>query len=133
MHQPHGEIDRGVIGHVHPEDLRRADQERALRARRVSRNSAVEQAREQMTERAEPAQDGGDQPAHQRTVAVGERFQPGMRAGALELVVEGAVTMQHTVQNVSGNPPCREARHFGGDCESLWRHGAEMFLRVYVT
>ncbi len=44
LHQPHRQIDRGMIGHVHPENLRGADQKRALRARRVGRDAAVEQA-----------------------------------------------------------------------------------------
>jgi hypothetical protein len=43
LHQPHREVDRGVIGHIHPEDLRSADQQRALRPRRIGRNAAVEQ------------------------------------------------------------------------------------------
>ena len=99
-----------------------------MRARRVGRNAAVEQPRQQMAERAEPAQDGGDQAAHQRTVTVGQRFQGGMGAGAFELVVEGAAPVQHAVEDVSGNSPCRQARHFGGDCESLWRHGGKNVL-----
>ena len=37
LHQPHRQIDRGMIGHIHPENLRGADQQRALRARRVGR------------------------------------------------------------------------------------------------
>jgi hypothetical protein len=112
LHQPHREIDRRVIGHVHPEDLRRADQQRALRARRVGRNAAVEQPREQMTERAEPAQDGRNQPAHQRAVAIGERLQGRMGGRPVELVVEGAVLVQHAVQDIGGDPPRRETGHF---------------------
>ena len=80
LHQPHRQIDRGVVGHVHPEDLRGADQQRALRARRVGRNAAIEQPRQQMAERAEPAQDGRHQPPHQRAVAIGQCLQSGMRA-----------------------------------------------------
>ena len=43
LHQPHRQVDRGVIGNVHPEDLGRPDQQRALRARRVGRNAPIEQ------------------------------------------------------------------------------------------
>ena len=107
LHQPHRQIDRGVIGHVHPENLRGADQQRALRARRVGRNAAIEQPRQHMAERAEPPQDGRHQPAHQRAVAIGERLQSGMRAGAVELVIEGAMLVQHAVENIRRDPPRR--------------------------
>ena len=118
LHQPHRQIDGGMIGHVHPENLRGADQQRALRARRVGRNAAIEQARQQMAERAEPPQDRRDQPPHQRAVAIGERFQSGMGAGAVELVVEGAVLVQHAVENVGRDPPRRETGNFGRNCKS---------------
>ena len=129
LHQPHRQIDRGVIGNIHPEDLRGADQERALRARRVGRNAAIEQSRQQMAERAEPPQNRRHQPPHQRAVAVGKRFQGRMRARAVELVVERAVLVQDAVENVGGDPPCRQTGHFGRYCKSLRRHGAEMFSR----
>jgi hypothetical protein len=127
LHQPHRQIDRGVIGHVHPEDLRGADQKRALRARRIGRNAAIEQPRQQMAERTEPPQNRRHQPPHQRAVAIGKSFQRRMRARAVELFVERAMLVQDAVQNVGGNPPCRETGHFGRYCESLRRHGAEMF------
>ena len=112
LHQPHREIDGGVIGNVHPEDLRRANQERALRARRIGRNAAIEQPRQQMAERPEPAQDRRHQPAHQRAVAVGKCLESRVGARAVKLVVEGAVLVQDAVQNVSGDPPRRETGHF---------------------
>ena len=113
LHQPHRQVDRGVIGHVHPEDLRGADQQRALRARRVGRDAAIEQPRQHMAERAEPPQDRRHQPPHQRAVAIGQRLQSGMRAGAVELVVERAMLVQHAVKNIRCDPPRRETRHFG--------------------
>jgi hypothetical protein len=30
--------------------------------------------------------------------------------------------MQHAVENVCRDPPCRETGHLGGSCESLRRH-----------
>ncbi len=118
LHQPHRQIDGGVIGHIHPENLRGADQQRALRARRIGRNAAVEQPRQHMTERAEPPQNRRHQTPHQRAVAIGQRLQAGMGAGAIELVVEGTVFMQHAVENVGGDPPRRETGHFGRNCKS---------------
>ena len=118
LHQPHREIDGGVIGHIHPENLRGADQQRALRAGRVGRNAAIEQARQQVPERAEPPQDRRHQAPHQRAVAVGERFQSGMRARAVELVVKGALLVQDAIENVGRDAPRRETGHFGRYCES---------------
>jgi hypothetical protein len=53
-----------------------------------------------------------------------------MDAGALELVVERTVPVQHTVQDIRGNPPCRKAGYFGSDCESLGGHGVKNVLAV---
>jgi hypothetical protein len=118
LHQPHREIDGGMIGHIHPEDLCSADQQRALRAWRIGRDAAIEQAREQMTERAEPPQDRRHQPPHQCAVAIGERLQSGMSARAVELIVEGAMLVQHAIENISCDPACREPGHFSRYGES---------------
>jgi hypothetical protein len=37
-----------------------------------------------------------------------------MRAGAVELVVEGAVLVQDAVENVGRDPACCETGNFGG-------------------
>ena len=112
-----------MVGHIHPEDLRGADQKGALRPRCVGRDTAIEQPRQKMAERAEPAQDGRHKAAHQRAVAVGERFQPGMRAGAVELVVERALLVQDAVENVGRDSPCREAGYVraGEELAGAWR------------
>ena len=70
LREPHGKIDRGVIGHVEKKDLRGADQQRAFDPRRAVREAAVEQAGEQMAQRAEPADHGCDDGANQRAVAL---------------------------------------------------------------
>jgi len=51
-------------------------------------------------------------------VAVGERFQSGMRGCAIELVVKGAVLVQHAIENVGCDPPRRETGNFGRHCKS---------------
>ncbi len=127
LHEANGEIDGRVIRHVHPEDLRRADQERALRARRLGGNALVEQAGQYVAERAEPAQHGGHQAPHQRAVAVGQRLQSGMGTAAVELIVERAVLVQHAVDDVGGNPSCRKAWHFGRRGETLRWHAEARF------
>ena len=45
LRQPHRQIDGGVIGHVEPENLRGADQQRGLDPRRVGGKTVVEQQR----------------------------------------------------------------------------------------
>ena len=124
LHQPHRQIDRGMIGHIHPENLRGADQQRALRARRIGRDAAIEQPRQHMAERAEPPQNRRHQPPHQGAVAIGERLQSGMRGGAIELLVERPVLVQHAVKNIRCDPPRRKTGHFGWQGKSLRRHGA---------
>ena len=80
-----------------------------------------------MAERAEPAQDGRDQPSHQRAVTVGERFQSGMGAGAVELVIKRSVLVQDAVDDVGSDPPRRETRHFGWRGETLRWHAEVRF------
>jgi hypothetical protein len=65
-----------------------------------------------MAERAEPAQDGCHQASHQRAVAIGKRLQSWMGTRAVELIVEGAMLVQHAVENIGRYPPRREAGHF---------------------
>ena len=112
LHQPYRQVDRGVIGYIHPDDLRGTDQKRALRARRVAWDAAIEQPREQMTERAEAAQDRCHQSSHQRAVTIGKRLETWMGAGTVELIVEGAMLVQHAVEDVGRDPPRSEAGHF---------------------
>jgi len=116
-----------VIGHVHPENLGGADQQRALRARCVGWDALVEQAREHMAERAETAQNGRDQAPHQRAVAVGERLQSWMGTGAVELVVKRAVLVQDAVDDVGSNPPRRKTWHIGRRGKTLRWHADVRF------
>jgi hypothetical protein len=112
-----------MVGHLHPENLRGADQQRALRARRVGGDAAIEQPRQHMAEGAEPPQDRRHQAPHQGAVAIRKRLQSGMRGRAVELLVERPVLVQHVVKNICCDPPRRETGHFGRQCESLRRHG----------
>ncbi len=66
-----------------------------------------------MAERAEPPQNRRHQAPHQGAVAIGQRLQPGMRGGAVELLVERPMLVQHAVKNIRCDPPRRETGHFG--------------------
>ncbi len=83
-----------------------------------------------MAEGAEPAQNRRHQPPHQRAVAIGERLQPGMRGGAVELVVERAVLMQDAVEDIRRDPARRETGHLGWQGKSLRGHGAGTSRRI---
>ena len=112
LRQPHRQIDRGMIGHFEPEDLRGADQQDGFGARRVGGKALVEKSAEQMAQGAEPPQHGGGEPAHQRAVAVGERGQAGMRVFAGQLLVERDAPPQNAVENVGGDSSGGEAGDF---------------------
>jgi hypothetical protein len=58
-----------------------------------------------MTERAEPPQNRCDQTTHQGAVAIRQRLQSGMRASAVELLVERAMLVQHAIKNVRSDAP----------------------------
>ena len=112
-----------MIGHIHPENLRGADQERTLRARCVGRNAAIEQPRQHMAQGAEPPQDRCDQAPHQSAVAIRKCLQSGMHGSAIELIVKRTMLMQYAVEDIRRDPPRRETGHLGWQGESLRRHG----------
>ncbi len=126
LRQPHREIDRGVVGHLEPEDLHGADQQYGFDARRIARETLVEIAAEQMAQRAEPAQRGGGEPPHQRAVAFGQRRQARMGALAGELFVERDAPPQHAVENVGGDPARAKAGHFGLRGAARTRHDSQV-------
>jgi hypothetical protein len=74
------------------------------------------------TQRTKPPQYRRHQTPHQRTVTIGQRLQPGMCAGTVELIVKRALLVQHAVKDVCCDPPRREPGHFGWQCKSLRRH-----------
>ena len=126
LDQPDRQVDRRVVGHVEPEDLRRADQQRGLDPRRILRDAAVEIEAEQMAQRAEAAQHRRDQPAGEGAVALGQRREPLMRAAAVELIVERAAAPQHAFEDVGGDPARGEALRFrrwaqGNSCAHVAR------------
>ena len=67
-----------------------------------------------MAQRAEPAQHGRDERAHQRAVALGERGKPGCASAPSSSLVERAAAAQHAVEDVGGDAAGGEAGNFGG-------------------
>ena len=106
-----------MIRHVEEQDLRGADQQHGLDARRVGGKSALEELAEQMAQRAEPAQHGRDELAHQRAVAVGERREARMRS-ASSSPIERPLAAQHVVEDVGGDAAGGETGHFRRRCTS---------------
>ena len=113
LRQTHRQVDRGMVGHIEPEDLRGADQQNGFGARRVGRHALGHQLAEQMPQRAEPAQNRGDQAAHQRAIAVGQRGEAGVSGAAGQLLVERNLLAQHAVDDVGGDPAGGKAGDFG--------------------
>src|SRR2546423_15558834 len=79
-----------------------------------------------MPQRADAAQHGRDQLAHQRAVAGGEPRQPRMLLGAVQLGIERAMAAQYVVEDVGGDAARREAgnlcgRYTPGRCH--WAQG----------
>ncbi len=120
MRQPHRQIDRGMVGHFEPENLRGADQQNGFRARRFGGKAFLEKSAEQLPQRAEPPQHGSNEAAHQRAVAIGEPGQTGMDSLARELLVERDLSPQDAVKDVGGDPSGGEAGDFrlGGGARS---------------
>ncbi len=123
LDQAHREVDRGVVRHLEPHDLRGAQQQCGLEARRVGRQAAVEEMAQQVSQRAEPAYDCRRQRPHQRAVAIGQGREIGMRRLVLELLVERPLAPQHAVQHVGGDAAGGKSRRVGdGRGASHGRH-----------
>ena len=109
LRQPHRKIDRGVIRHIEKQNLRGAEQERGLDARRMHRQPALDEQADQMAQGAEPAQHGADQRPRQRPVALVKRRQcaaTGVRL--VEQFIEPAALPQHALDDIrSGEPRAR--------------------------
>ena len=122
MHQPHGQIDRRMIRHLEPENLRHPQQQRGLGSRRIGRQAALEEYAEDVPQGPEPPQHGGDQMAHQGAVAVGERPQARIRR-YIEQFVERPMAAQHAIENLGREPPRRQSGRlgrYGGLLGILW-------------
>ena len=48
-------LDRGVVGHLEPQDLRRADQQDGFDSRRIGRKSLLQKTAKHVAQRAQPA------------------------------------------------------------------------------
>ncbi len=125
LHHADREIDRGVIGNVHPEDLGRADQQRGLRPGRIGWHALVEQVIHKVAERAKLAQDRCNQAAHQRAITIRQGLQPGVGGRTFELFVERATLVQNAIKNIGGDASRSEAGNLGGRCMSYWWHGGK--------
>ena len=66
-----------------------------------------------MAQRAEPAQRGRHDVAHQRAVALGQHADAEHGLLVLELLVERTSATQHAVENIGRDPPGSETRRFG--------------------
>ena len=102
-----------MIGHIEKENLRRADQQHGLDARRLRWQTAVEKQSDKMPQRSEPAQHGCDQRPRQRAVALVERGKTGCspRIGAVEKLVERPMPAQHAIDDIGGDVPDGQAGH----------------------
>jgi hypothetical protein len=117
-HQPHREIDGGVVGHIEKKDLRGPDEQSRLDARRLRRRTLFEKETDEMAQQAEPAQHGRDQRPCQRAIALRKCSKFGVRAGAVELLVERAMPPQHTLDDVGGDAPDGKARYVVAACRT---------------
>jgi hypothetical protein len=73
----------------------------------------LEKKTDEMAQRTEPAQHGGDQRPRQCAIAFLKAGKARLRV-AFEFIVERAAAPQHAVKDVGGKPPRGEPRRVGG-------------------
>src|SRR6476469_3362159 len=101
-----------MIGNFEPENLRGAQKQSCLGAWRVVRKSFLKIAADQVTQRAEPPQHRGGEPAREGAVAIGEGGQTRMCVLARQKIVERNAPPQNAVEDVGGNSSSGEAGNF---------------------
>jgi hypothetical protein len=108
--------------------LRRAEQQDCLNAWGVRRKSLFEETAQQMTQRAEPAQDGSGQSAGQGAVAIGQSGQARVCILAGEELVERYTPPQNPVEKIGGNSSSGEAGNF-----RLWGSARARHTRIVAA
>ena len=111
-HQSHRQIDGGMVGDLQKEDLRCAKEQRCLHERRLRGRTPFQKKRDEMAQRAEPAQHRRGERPRERAVALGKRGKAeGSGTGAVQHPIERTAPTQHAVDDVGGYAPGRKARH----------------------
>jgi hypothetical protein len=111
--KPHGKIDRGMVGHVEKQDLRRAEQERDFDLRDVLGQTLFHHGCVQCAQRAETAEYGRRQHADERAVAVGKRGKAFDAGGGIERFVERAAAIEDGEEGFRGDLARGKARGVG--------------------
>ena len=107
--RPDGEIDRGVVGQVEKQDLRRRGDEDPLERSGPSRQSLEHMQRQRLADGAEAAHgDHGDR-ARQRAVARVEPGEARIRLGGGEALVERPLKCQRVGDRLGGGEARRQA------------------------
>ncbi len=98
-----------MVGNLQKKNLRGAEEQRRLDERRLRGRTAIEKQRDEMAQRAEPAQHRRDERARKRAVALGQvRQSPDCAPAPSSIVIERAVAAQHAVDDVGGDAARRE-------------------------
>jgi hypothetical protein len=111
-----------MVGNFEPENLRGAKQQNGFRARCIGGKSALEKAADDVPQRAESSKHGRNQPAHESAVAVGQGGDAGMGALAGQLLVEGQLPAQHTIDDIGGDAASSETGDLGLGSYARARH-----------
>ena len=133
LRETDGKIHRGMVRHLEKQDLRRADQQHRLDPWRIVGKAALQELLQHVAQRAEPAQHGGGEHAHQRAVTVGQRSQPGMHVRAVQFAVERTMAAQHIVEDIGRDAARREARDLGGRATSRSGGHRAQLVRPNIT
>ncbi len=125
LHQTDRKIDGGMVWHVEPEDLRRADKQRGFKPRRPRRE--LYPLTEEMAQGAQPAQHHGHQGTHQCAIANRKRCKIGLRRPFFEFVLKRPMPAQHAFEDLSSDPPRGKSGRIDGEigtCHALTCHEA---------
>jgi hypothetical protein len=118
--QAHGLAHRRVVGHVHEQDLRRAQTQQVLHRAQLRLERLVQAAADGVVDLPQPAQHRGREVPRERLVTRRELLPAGRR---LDRRVEAVALAQHLAQHVERGPARLAAGRRGGGCGLGRGHG----------
>ena len=98
------EIDRGVIGDIHEQDLRRAGDQASLERARALRHALFEERRERLADRAEPPHRDRRDRARERAVARVQPLRDRLAVGPGKTFLERFAERQSVKDRLRGDP-----------------------------
>jgi hypothetical protein len=109
LDQPHGKIDRRMLGNIKKKKLRGTDQERVFDLGAALWETPIQKIADQTAECSKPPQHGRHNATRQGPVAFAKFPQTRIGVSIVQLLVQRPIATQHSVEKIGRSPSRRKA------------------------